>query len=93
MPNTFRIFGSGFNVQLLSEVDWITNCPLFYWGDPDAQGFQIRSMLRASLPNVVSVMMDMETFEIFRSFSILGTPSPIKHLPGLTTEEHALFIN
>lgn len=90
MPNTVAIFGSGFRVELLGEVEWLRACPVYYWGDLDAQGFQILSLLRSHLPQVISVMMDVETFEHFRAFAVRGQPAPVCDLPFLTAAEQAL---
>jgi len=93
LPNSIAIFGSGFQVELLRELPWLRTCPIWYWGDLDAQGFQILARLRAIFPQVVSLMMDATTFETFREFAIPGTTCSIAELPQLTPDEHALFTN
>ncbi len=89
--NTFAIFGAGFMVNNLSTVSWLSTCPILYWGDIDAQGFQILSLLRSLFPRVISVMMDAATLQAFKQFWVTGTPCPAQHLPYLTPEEHMLF--
>ena len=91
--DTFAIFGGGFKVSDLGLVSWLADCPIFYWGDLDAQGFQILSSLRALFPHVTSVMMDWETFSAFSAFCVTGTPTAARQLPYLTPEEHALFLH
>jgi hypothetical protein len=91
--NTFALFGGGFMVSNLENISWLTECPIFYWGDLDAQGFQILSRLRALFPHVVSVMMDQETFSAFATFCVASTPCLIRQLPHLTPEEHDLFLH
>lgn len=91
LPDTVAIFGGGFRVDLLGGVGWLRECPVYYWGDLDAQGFQILSLLRARLPQVISVMMESETFNTFRAFAVRGQPAPLVDLPHLTTAEHALY--
>jgi hypothetical protein len=93
LPDSIAIFGSGFQVELLRELPWLRTCPIWYWGDLDAQGFQILAGLRAMFPQVVSLMMDAATFEAFRKFAIPGTPCSIAELPQLTPDEQALFAN
>jgi hypothetical protein len=93
LPNTLAIFGSGFQIQLLSELPWLRQCPIWYWGDLDAHGFQILARLRALFPQVVSLMMDEKTFDAFHDFVVTGTPSSIMELPQLTHDEQALFVN
>ena len=90
LSNTFAIFGSGFDVTALKQVKWLTRCRLVYWGDLDAQGFEILALLRRSLPHVQSIMMDEETFRTFREFAVTGTPAvPIRYAE-LTDDEAIL---
>jgi hypothetical protein len=91
--DTFAIFGGGFKVSDLGQVSWLADCPILYWGDLDAQGFQILSSLRALFPHVTSVMMDWETFSTFSAFCVTGTLTPVRQLPYLTPEEHVLFLH
>jgi hypothetical protein len=91
--DTFALFGGGFMVHNLARVPWLADCPIYYWGDLDAQGFQILSRLRALFPHVTSLMMDWETFSAFETFAVTGIPCPVQQLPYLTPEEHALFIH
>ena len=90
--DTFALFGGGFMVQELSRVPWLAECPIFYWGDLDAQGFQILSRLRSLYPHVTSVMMDWETFSTFAEYCVESTPCLVRQLPHLTSEEHNLFV-
>jgi hypothetical protein len=91
--DTFALFGGGFMVRNLEAISWLALCPIIYWGDLDAQGFQILSSLRAFFPHVVSVMMDWESLCAFSGFCVASTPCPIRQLPHLTYEEHALFLH
>ncbi|HJT55029.1 MAG TPA: Wadjet anti-phage system protein JetD domain-containing protein [Ktedonobacteraceae bacterium] len=91
--DAFALFGGGFMVRNLESISWLAQCPIIYWGDLDAQGFQILSSLRAFFPHVVSAMMDWETLSAFSEFCVAGTPCLIRQLPHLTDEEHALFLH
>lgn len=91
LSNSFAIWGMGFNVAILKDVEWLTDCQIIYWGDLDAQGFEILSLLRSYFPQTISVMMDRETFDKFQEFAVLGTVSKIANLSYLTSEEHDLF--
>lgn len=91
LSNSFGIWGMGFNVAILKDVEWLTHCQIIYWGDLDAQGFQILSQLRSYFPQTISVMMDRETFDNFQEFAVLGTVCKIANLSYLTPEEHDLF--
>lgn len=93
LPDTFAIFGGGFKVSSLAPISWLYECPIIYWGDLDAQGFQILSQLRSIFPHVISLMMDKTTLDTFINFSVAGTPSPVRSLPYLTSHEHELFLH
>lgn len=92
LASTFAILGGGFGVGALATIPWLRACPILYWGDLDAQGFQILSQLRAFLPHVTSLMMDEATFATFAAFSVPGTPCRVRALPFLTSTEHDLFL-
>lgn len=92
MMNTFGIFGSGFTVvDTLVDAQWLAKCAIYYWGDLDAQGFQILSMLRRIFPHVVSLMMDEQTIATFRDRVREGRESKILDLPYLTLEEQSMY--
>lgn len=94
LPNTFAVWGQGFAVDALAAIAWLPRCSLIYWGDLDAQGFQILARLRSVLPGatVLSALMDQVTYETFAHFSVPGTPLTPAPLLGLTPEEHTLFM-
>ncbi|HVB21690.1 MAG TPA: Wadjet anti-phage system protein JetD domain-containing protein [Ktedonobacteraceae bacterium] len=91
--DTFALFGGGFMVRNLKSISWLAECPILYWGDLDAQGFQILASLRALFPHVTSLMMDWETFSAFAEFCVAGTPGSARQLPHLHPDEHALFLH
>ncbi len=92
LENAIAIFGGGFQVGNLAALPWLAACPIVYWGDLDAHGFQILSQLRAIFPHVISLMMDQATFDAFSLFSVRSTPFRIQRLPNLTEAEHHLFL-
>jgi hypothetical protein len=91
LSEAFALFGGGFMVQNLAAIPWLKTCPLLYWGDLDAHGFQILALLRATFPHVVSVMMDRATLSAFANFHVVSTPFATRELPLLTAEEQVLF--
>jgi len=93
LRDTFALHGGGFKVGGLAAIPWLRECPLIYWGDLDAQGFQILSQLRAIFPHVVSLMMNEATLQTFSGFCVAGMPCSVRQLPYLTPEEHALFLH
>lgn len=90
LNNCFAIFGGGYAVQNLKSVVWLSNCPIFYWGDLDADGFKILSQLRSYFLQTTSIMMDIKTFEAFQEFAVIVLEK-IETLPHLTPEEKSLY--
>ncbi len=59
------IFGLGYAVKLLADVDWLQGKTLYYWGDLDIDGLAILSRLRRYYPQVKSLLMNLKTLEQF----------------------------
>ncbi len=84
---------------LLSQVNWITNAlSVVYWGDMDAAGYEIVDRLRASLPHLRSILMDLDTFEQYERYGTnvdeRGAPlklRPAKPCPNLTDAERTVY--
>lgn len=91
LKNSFAIFGGGYAVQNLKFVFWLSNCPIFYWGDLDDHGFRILSQLRSYFPQTVSTMMDIQTFEAFQEFAVAVSPNGLVDLPHLTSQEQTVY--
>lgn len=89
--NTIAIFGGGFGVEILGSINALRQCRVFYWGDLDAQGFEILSLLRSRVPHVQSVLMDRDTFQAFEQFIQPGNPAMLKDLPNLTGDELEVY--
>ncbi len=88
--DTIAIFGSGNAVLALRDTEWLKNIEIFYWGDLDAQGFEILSRVRGCLPQTKSIFMDQDTFEKFFE-NDTGTPSKCAMELNLTSEEMTLY--
>ncbi len=91
VPGALVIFGRGFNVAVLGEIDWLRAREITYWGDIDTHGFAILSLLRCHLPQVRSFLMDRDTLLAHRH-AWVEEPSPTTvDLPRLTPEERSLY--
>ncbi|MGI9335816.1 MAG: Wadjet anti-phage system protein JetD domain-containing protein [Gammaproteobacteria bacterium] len=55
------VFGLGYGIRSLSNVDWLRECTVHYWGDLDTHGFAILSTLRERFPHTHSFLMDEAT--------------------------------
>lgn len=81
--------GGGFNVSYLKGIKWLTTKQFYYWGDIDAQGFQILNQFRTYFSNTIALMMDQDTFYHFSYGE--GEPCTKQKLQMLTEEEHKLY--
>ncbi len=90
MKNTIAIFGSGYSVHNLKSAYWLNDVEIYYWGDIDAQGFEILSQFRSYFPTTKSILMDHPTFELFFE-NDLGTPTYILAKLNLNDNEQMLY--
>lgn len=91
LDNSVALFGSGYGIGALKSIPWLSNCSIFYWGDLDSDGFRILAQLRFYFPQVTSIMMDLETFELFQEFAVPVVGAIAEPLPQLTDNEAALY--
>ncbi len=87
--DTVAVFGSGKAALLLSECEWMRMTDLVYWGDCDEAGFGILSSLRASFPNLRSVLMDQDAWVRWRHLATPGRRDPTSRHVHLTESERA----
>lgn len=88
LSGTVAIHGMGFAAPTLARVAWVAAAEQLYWGDLDTYGFQILGRLRAALPDVRSVLMDVATSTAYRGLAVTE-PVPFRGAIGyLTAEEH-----
>lgn len=91
IKNAIVIFGKGFAINTLKNVNWLQSKSIFYWGDIDIHGFQILSQLKGYLPNTKSIMMDMSTYEQFKEMSVENkVANPLK-LSNLDASEICMY--
>lgn len=90
IPNSIVIWGKGYGVASIKESELLKSIDLIYWGDLDAQGFEILSQFRSYFAHVKSLLMDKATFDNYFEKEC-GTPSKISVKLNLTTEEEELY--
>jgi hypothetical protein len=90
MNKSIAIFGSGYSVCNLKNVEWLKHIELLYWGDIDVQGFEILSQFRGYFPKTKSVLMDKLTFDKFFE-NDLGTITNLTTKLNLTLVEQQLY--
>lgn len=84
------VWGHGFGVDVMRNVDWLKTKRIYYWGDLDAQGFQILSEIRMHFSQVKSFLMDRDTFDKYYEGD-KGTETNVEKELCLTQEELEMF--
>jgi hypothetical protein len=69
-PESIVVFGLGYGIGMLSDVDWLMDREIIYWGDIDTHDFAILSQLRSFLPQARSFFMESDTFQRFRQLCV-----------------------
>ncbi len=91
-PATAGLFGSGFGLAQLKDIEWLRKTDILYWGDLDAHGLQILSQLRGYYPQTRAFLMDRATLDAFPEYVQTDAPeSTAGRLPNLTEAEQSLF--
>lgn len=90
VANSIVIWGRGYGIASIKESELLKSSELIYWGDLDAQGFEILSQFRSYFAQVKSLLMDKTTFDKYFE-NDLGTPSKVNVELNLTTEEKNLY--
>lgn len=92
-PSALLIFGGGYAIDRLADVEWLKQRDVVYWGDIDTHGFAILDRLRASMPHARSMLMDMATLHAHHI--LWGQEDADKRYLGelarLSADETALF--
>ena len=88
--NGIVVFGKGFGVDIMKNVEWLKTKKIYYWGDLDAHGFQILSEIRTHFEQVESFLMDRHTFDSFYEGD-KGTETYVEKDLCLTSEENEMF--
>ncbi|GAK75593.1 hypothetical protein JCM19296_1185 [Nonlabens ulvanivorans] len=89
MTNTIAVFGQGFGVSNLKNIEWLKTKEIQYWGDFDAHGFEILSQVRGYYPQTKSVLMNKNTFDKFFE-NDKGAGTKVSQLDNLTEAESKL---
>lgn len=93
------IEGAGFGGKTAAAFEWITSCDrVVYWGDIDAEGYEILNGWRSDGIDAASMLMDGDTYDCYERY---GTnhdrhgnplkPGIPKDLPHLTAEERSVY--
>lgn len=92
--DTAVIMGRGYGVDMLSQIPWLAERRVLYWGDIDTHGLSILSRARAHLPHIESVLMSEEVLDHHFPLGLVGVeakPSRGEDLPYLSASERQLY--
>lgn len=90
--DTFLALGGlGRAVTLLRYVPWLGRCRIIYWGDIDADGFEIAASLRRLFPQTQTFMMDDLTLETHRHLAVDGNERVTATPGNLNDSERRAF--
>lgn len=85
------LWGKGFEVDRIGRLPWLTDVPVWYWGDIDTHGFAILDRLRTWLPQAESILMDRDTLLAHRGRWVTEDRPATSTLDRLTPAERALY--
>ncbi len=87
------IFGSGYAVDVLGPLGWLTDLDLVYWGDIDTHGFAILNRLRHRFGHARSMLMDRATLLAHRGQWVTEPQPTAASLDLLDAEEAELYLD
>ena len=91
--NAVCIWGHGFTVNVLKDVEWLQQKKIFYFGDLDEHGFEILSTFRTHFSNISSFCMTKEILQEYEKFRVKGATLSGGVIPEhLTMEELDVFM-
>jgi hypothetical protein len=93
VKNAIVLFGSGYSVGILKNVEWFRSKKIYYWGDIDRDGFAILSQVRGYFSHVKSIMMDKKSIINFKNLSVTDSKTGLypKTLQHLTQDEEEIY--
>jgi hypothetical protein len=91
MKDAMAIFGSGRAAALLTGIEWMKHAEIFYWGDIDAEGFEILDNLMQFFPQARDFCMDRETFERYKREWVKGSGAGLKSLERIPEDRKGLY--
>lgn len=92
MDGTIAFMRLGNAVSMLAELAWLRGRNTVYWGDIDTHGYAILNRARNLFPNLVSVLMDKETFLSYQDLWVEEDAQCTEStLPLLTDHESMIF--
>lgn len=91
LPGTVVFMRRGYAVDALAKLPWLSQLPIYYWGDIDTHGLAILSRLRGYLPQTHSLMMDEATLLAFKALWGREEKPAAPELAHLSEAEQRLY--
>ncbi|MCU0336040.1 MAG: DUF2220 family protein [Chitinophagaceae bacterium] len=91
LAGTVALFGAGKAVATLGDIQWLANADIWYWGDVDAEGFEMLNTIRNYYPHIKALCMDEATWQMHKAFTTAGSGASSRQLPFLKATEAALY--
>ncbi len=85
------IFGLGYGLQILNQVEWLNDKKIYYWGDIDTHGFAMLDQIRQYFPNTESLLMNQETLLAHRQLWGEENKPTARELYNLRPQEAELY--
>jgi hypothetical protein len=90
-PNAIAILGAPKALENLSELAFLQNKKLYFWGDLTIQGVTQLSSIRKGFPSVQSFLMNSETLEKYTNFTEVIKTDNIDLITHLTAAEQVIL--
>jgi hypothetical protein len=91
VEDALALFGGGYAVSILKQLDWLGDRDLIYWGDIDTHGFVMLDRLRRRFPQARSMLMDRDTLLAHEGQWVTEDTPRVAHLENLQPEEADLY--
>lgn len=91
LKNSIVIFGKGYGIKLLCDIQWLKDKEVYYWGDIDTHGFNILSMARGFLPEIHSFLMTERILVAHKNLWVDEESPFLSEVKNLTSEEQDLL--
>ncbi|MGV0806506.1 Wadjet anti-phage system protein JetD domain-containing protein [Mycolicibacterium setense] len=74
-PGLISVWTEGNAAHRVAQLDWVARAStVLYWGDIDADGYEILDRLRQVLPTVQSILMDAAAYEQYEQYGTSDAP-------------------
>jgi hypothetical protein len=85
------LFGLGYGLDRIKNIEWFKDKQIFYWGDLDTHGFVMLDQLRQYYPHTRSMLMDKKTLLAHKhSWGTEAKPAG-RELSHLNSDELSLY--